>query len=111
MKENNKILYDYINGVLIAKNKRISFSYLENEVMKILVTNKENFVDRREITSKVYGKDWTLYCDSNISVLISRIRKKLDGILQIDNKFGFGYKLRKFEQVENIKQGEGIYEI
>lgn len=111
MKTDEKILYDYINGELITNSKRINFSNIENEIMKILIKNKDKFVSRRELTEKIYGVDWTLYNSGNITVFISRIRKKLEGILQIDNKIGFGYKLRKLEKAEYRQQGEEVYEI
>lgn len=108
----NKIIYDYMNGELIVKNKKISFSNIENEIMKILIINKDKFVDRKKLTELVYGVDWSLYCDSNISVFISRLRKKLRGVMFIDNKIGFGYKIRKNKIEDKYRgQGEEVYEI
>ena len=107
----NKIVYNYMNGELIAEDKKISFSRTENEIIRILVTNKGKFVDRKKLTEEIYGVDWTLYCDANISVFISRLRKKLKGIIFIDSKIGFGYKIRKNKIKGEELQQEETYEI
>lgn len=111
MQIEEKILYDYMNGELIYKNKNVKFSYNENEIMKILVENRDCFVDAKKITEVVYGKDWMLYCYSNIPTYIHRIRKKIKGIMQIDTRKGYGYKIRKITEEEHRRKGQMIYEI
>ena len=91
MPTEEKILYDYNSGELITKNKVIRFTYNENEIMRILIENKDCYVDTKTIIETVYGKDWRLYCNANIAVYIFRIRK--------------------ITEEEYRRKGQGIYEI
>lgn len=109
MRDEIKIKYDYNNGELITQNKRISFAYLENEVLNVLLMERDRFVSTREIEEKLYGPNNAVCFGSNISVYIHRIRKKLKGIMIIDNKKGYGYRIKKID--EQYKDGEGLYEL
>lgn len=81
-------MHDYERYIYVSNNKKIELTVLENEILHILVQNKEKVVTYETMSKNVYNVKY----DSSIKVailnLISRLRKK--GI-NIINKRGFGF--------------------
>ena len=98
-----KIIFDYTNGEISINNKIIRLTVIEDDIVKILIKNKNKYI-RKEIIIKQAG----LYEDYNLSLSICRLRKKLNGMLEIESRYGYGYRIKLDSE---DKQGEEVYEI
>lgn len=82
-------MHDYDNLRYITEEGRIiDLTYLENEILDILIENKEHYV-RNQTLCKL------LYIDNELSIraLIFRLRQKLMFEIEIKNKKSMGYKI------------------
>ena len=104
-KTTDKVIYSYNNGEVYTEDKIISLAYIENETMRFLVTNQGKFVNVKVISDAVYGPK--VDCCRNVRVSIHRIREKLKGIVRIENKRTFGYRIKgAVKQLDNKMKGE-----
>lgn len=88
-----KINYCYEEGKLITKNEIIYLTFIENEIIKLLVDNYNKHVRTEKICLTLY-KEQLDYCYTRtIATNIARVRKKLKGIVKINNRHGFGYNI------------------
>lgn len=95
MNEDKTIAYSYDEALIISKDKTIELSPIENKIIKTLIYNREEYTNRYELAKELYGEDGALYYEPTISVYVSRLRTKLKGIIEIHNRQGYGYKIRK----------------
>jgi len=94
---NNKIgsfYFDHHRLELMHNGKAVSLSQRETELLKLLIDNKNNLLDRKTALLKIWGDDNPFNARS-MDVYITRLRKYLlaDSSVQILNIRGFGYKL------------------
>lgn len=106
MNEDETIKYSYDDGLIISKDKTIKLSYRENEIMKILIHNRGEYTNRFELAKVLFGEDGALYYEPTISVYVSRLRTKLKGVIQIHNRQGHGYKIKKTNNTEEYSLNE-----
>lgn len=79
---------------LVHGNDKIKLSHKESELLKELILNKNELVDRKQVLIKLWGDD-TIFNARNMDVYITKLRKHLsqDPTLSILNVRGFGFKL------------------
>lgn len=86
--------FNYKGLSLTRDNITIGLSQRETELMKMLIDNKNNLLDRKVALLKIWGDDSPFNARS-MDVYITRLRKYLvdDPSVQILNIRGYGYKL------------------
>lgn len=79
---------------LVYGTDKIKLSHKESELLKELILNKNELVDRKQVLIKLWGDD-TIFNARNMDVYITKLRKHLsqDPTLSILNVRGFGFKL------------------
>lgn len=89
-----QLQFDYQRLELISNKIVISLSQREADLLQLLISNKNNLLDRKTALLKIWGDDNSFNARS-MDVYITRLRKYLvaDPSLQILNVRGFGYKL------------------
>lgn len=104
VKEMNEIamgqtVFNYTNYSLKVKNKKISLTQKEADILYYLTSNLNRVMRRDEILIKVWGRD-DYFLGRSLDVYISKIRKYLspDSKIQIENIHGIGFKLSISEQ-------------
>jgi two-component system response regulator TrcR len=94
---NNKVgnfYFDHHRLELMDNGKAVSLSQREADLLKLLIDNKNQLLDRKTALLKIWGDDNPFNARS-MDVYITRLRKYLlsDTTVQILNIRGFGYKL------------------
>lgn len=93
--------YQFFPATQLLKCDKESFNltYKESELLKELVKNKNNLMERKPVLIKLWGDD-SFFNARNMDVYIAKLRKRLmhDQTLSIVNIRGYGYKL--IEQVD-----------
>ena len=86
--------FDYDTLSLISGGMTTALSQREAELMKMLIDNKNNLLDRKTALLKIWGDDSPFNARS-MDVYITRLRKYFanDNSVQILNIRGYGYKL------------------
>ena len=86
--------FNYQGQSLMRNNVAVTLSQRETELMKMLIDNKNNLLDRKIALLKIWGDDSPFNARS-MDVYITRLRKHLvdDASVQIINSRGYGYKL------------------
>lgn len=86
--------FNYIKQKLVFKNKAISLTHRESELLYHLVKNQNEILERSYILKKIWGDD-DFFNARSMDVFISKLRKKLkqDPNIQIINIRSIGYKL------------------
>lgn len=86
--------FNYHRLELSTKEKSVSLSQREADLLNLLMENKNQLMDRKTALLKIWGDD-NLFNARNMDVYITRLRKYLsaDESVQILNVRGFGYKL------------------
>lgn len=89
-----KFIFDYARMVLQIDNDMKKLSSKEAELLYILLSNKNELVQRNTILEKVWGND-DYFSAKSMDVYISKIRKLLknDPHIEILNAYGIGFKL------------------
>ncbi|MEP6611134.1 MAG: response regulator transcription factor [Mucilaginibacter sp.] len=79
----------WVNGQLSAK-----LSHRENELLTLLIQNKNEVLDRKAVLLKLWGDD-NFFNTRTMDVFITKLRKHLhqDPAVEIINMRGVGYKL------------------
>lgn len=80
--------------ILTAENKTIKLSHRESSLLVLLVQNKNEITDRKQVLLELWGDDSFFHARS-MDVYVTRLRKILsvDDSISILNIRGFGYKL------------------
>jgi two-component system response regulator TrcR len=88
------LYFDHNRMELIDNGKTLNLSQREADLLKLLLDNKNNLLERKTALIKIWGEDNSFNARS-MDVYITRLRKYLmnDGSVQILNIRGFGYKL------------------
>ncbi len=87
------------NCVLSKGEKSVKLGFKEFEIMKLLMANPKNIIQKEEILTKVWGYDSDAE-DNNVEVYICFLRKKLSFLksnLTISTVRKVGYHLEKVE--------------
>jgi two-component system, OmpR family, response regulator TrcR len=86
--------FNYQALTLAKDNNSVSLSQRETELMKLLIDNKNELLDRETALLKIWGDDNPFNARS-MDVYITRLRKYLvnDPAVRIINIRGYGYKL------------------
>jgi two-component system response regulator TrcR len=86
--------FDHHRLELMDNGKAVSLSQREADLLKLLIDNKNQLLDRKTALLKIWGDDNPFNARS-MDVYITRLRKYLltDTTVQILNIRGFGYKL------------------
>lgn len=71
-----------------------SLTFMETELLVMLIENAGQIVDKSMILNKIWGRD-TFFNGRSLDVFITKLRKKLsaDSKIQIINSKGHGYKI------------------
>ena len=83
-------MHDDENFKYITSKKIIDLSKKENKLLKILIENKDRFVTKETLIREIFQIPVPY---RTLTVLISRLKKKLKGEIEIKNRPGFGYKI------------------
>ena len=83
-------MHDDENFKYITSKKIIDLSKKENKLLKILIENKDRFVTKETLIKEIFQMPVPY---RTLTVLISRLKKKLEGEIEIKNRPGFGYKI------------------
>ncbi len=86
--------FDATKQTLERNKNLIVLTHRENELLKMLILNKNEVLDRSIILTSIWGND-DFFSGRSMDVFISKLRKKLsnDESIQILNIRGFGYKI------------------
>lgn len=89
-----RFVFDYTRMILHDQDDIKKLSSKEAELLYILVTNKNELIQRNIILEKVWGND-DYFSAKSMDVYISKIRKLLrsDSRIEILNAYGIGFKL------------------
>lgn len=87
-------IFDFAKQTLIYNDKTITLTHRETSLLKLLIENKDQVIDRSTILKLIWGND-DFFNGRSMDVFITKLRKKLetDKSIQIINSRGFGYKL------------------
>lgn len=89
--ENDRLTIDIDKNVIMLDDVELSFSPAEYTIMQILIQNRGSTVSKEQI---LYDSDiFRDSSDGSLSVLLSRIRKKLGKDVEIKSIRGVGYRL------------------
>lgn len=89
-----KYKYNFNSQTIEINNIQEVLTHKFNQILKILVANKGQIVERKEILEKIWGSD-DYFSGRSMDVYITQLRKKLtqDPSIQIINIRGQGYKM------------------
>ncbi len=85
-------MYDEDNLVFIGKEKVIQLTLKENIILSLLIKNKGKIIKLEEICKLIY-KDIDFYSKNCARNKIYKLRKKLQGEVDIVTVKGIGYKI------------------
>lgn len=86
--------FDFSKQTISNSYELYNLTFMEAQLLLMLVENKNDIVDRSTILKKIWGSD-TFFNGRSLDVFITKIRKKLsnDPNIQIINSRGHGYKI------------------
>lgn len=88
-------MHDYENSKYYDKGQCIQLTKRENIILDLLVKNKKQITTYNEIMQVLYNRG--IYENHiNLIRIITRLRRKLKGLLNIYNKFEEGYCLYEY---------------
>lgn len=90
--EEENIYFDFNNMIFKINNIEIGLSKTEIKILKKLIVNKNNIVDRETLINEVWGIDRELVDTNALSVAINRLRAKIIYKDKIVNEYGIGYQ-------------------
>lgn len=87
-------LFRYPHAVLIQEGTSIALTSREAELLKLLLLNRNQVIERKTILLHIWGTD-DFFAGRSLDVFITRLRKYLhrDPAVRIINIRGIGYKL------------------
>jgi len=90
-KEQDRLRIDESRELILLDGQELILSPAEYVIMRILIKNRGSTVSKEQI---LYDSDIFRYgSDGSLSVLLSRLRKKLDDDIEIKTIRGIGYRL------------------
>ena len=89
-------MHDFENRRYADKGKIVLLSKQENIILALLIENKKNITSYKEISMAIYKQKLQGRNYENITRLLSRLRQKLKGLLNIYNKYKEGYCLYEY---------------
>lgn len=95
-------IYRCKNGEIITEINTIQLTPLENKVFNILLKNKGFCISVDEMLNEIDDGIYT--SEVSIRRCICSINEKLVGILKVENKRGFGYKIKEINNKIGGKQ-------
>ncbi len=89
-----KFRFVYPSGILSSPNSKRALSSREADMLHLLVQNKNNIIERKELLMQLWGND-DYFSGRSLDVFISKLRNylKADSSLAIINVRGKGYRL------------------
>ena len=88
-------MHDYENSKYYDKGQCIQLTKRENIILDLLVKNKKQITTYNEIMQVLYNRG--IYENHiNLIRIITRLRRKLKGLLNIYNKYEEGYCLYEY---------------
>lgn len=81
-------MLDEKNCRFITANRTIELTRMETHLLGILIKNRGKVVFHKDLEEELYGMQGIR---GGISTRISKLRKKLEGVLEIKTKIGLGY--------------------
>lgn len=86
-------MHDFENRRYFDKRKIVLLTKRENIILALLIENKMNITSCKEISIAIYNQKLQGRNYKNIVSIVSRLRQKLKGLLNIYNKYKEGYCL------------------
>ena len=92
--EIGKYLFNYDQSYLQLNEKKIRLTSRESDLLKMLLINRSQILERRTILNHLWGNN-DFFSGRSLDVFITKLRKyfKADSSIQIANIRGIGYKL------------------
>jgi DNA-binding response OmpR family regulator len=92
--EIGKYLFNYDQSYLQLNEKKIKLTSRESDLLKMLLINRSQILERRTILNHLWAND-DFFSGRSLDVFITKLRKyfKADSSIQIANIRGIGYKL------------------
>lgn len=89
-----KLTFDPVRMILQNGHGAVNLSHRENELLRLLISNKGEQVERKEILMQLWGDDH-FFNSRNLDVYITKLRKylKMDPEVQLLTLKGVGYQL------------------
>ena len=89
-----RITFNYLNRFVKCNGETKGLNIKEAELLRMLIENKNNIVQRRTLLIKIWGND-DYFLSRSMDVYITRLRKilRIDPFLEIQNIYGTGFKL------------------
>lgn len=86
--------FDFKKQTLTQKGKEETLTFRESEVLKMLVLNPNELIDKSTMLNSIWGND-DFYNARSLDVFITKLRKKIseDESIKIVNVRGYGYKI------------------
>jgi DNA-binding response OmpR family regulator len=86
--------FNFIMRTLELDGRKEKLSHIDCELLKLLYASRGKFMSKETILKAIWGHN-DLLSSKRLSVYLARIRKLLqrDASIQIENVYGFGYKL------------------
>jgi DNA-binding winged helix-turn-helix (wHTH) protein len=91
----NKFSFMEESGILKINNQEIELFEKEGKLLKILLNNQNQTVNRELLINEIWEKEGVIVVTRSLDVLVSKLRKKLETEpnMKIVNVHGKGYKL------------------
>lgn len=92
--------FDFETMNYTCKGQAVFLSNAEQKLLKVLVSNRGQIVQKEKIIEFVWGIDGDYVEENALAVVIKRLRKKLEmdsGSKNIKSIYGIGYKWENFE--------------
>lgn len=92
--EIGKFIFNYDQSYLQLNGKKVRLTARESDLLKILLLNRNQVLERKTILEHLWGSD-DFFSGRSMDVFITKLRKyfKADPSVQIANIRGIGYKL------------------
>jgi DNA-binding response OmpR family regulator len=86
--------FDFAKQTLIREDELHNLTFMEAQLLLMLLENRDEIVNRSNILVKIWGSD-TFFNGRSLDVFITKLRRKLssDPNIKIINSRGHGYKL------------------
>ena len=87
-------MYDENLREYIGRNGVIELTKNESMILKLLIENKGHIITYKELIKEIYRCEADRYLITNISCMVSRLRKKMKDEFTIWNRNGWGYFIK-----------------
>ena len=86
---------------VLLKNEEILLTAKEYKLLEYFMRNMGQVLTKENILEHIWGIDGQYVVDNNVSVLVNRLRKKIELEKEngyIENVFGLGYRMEQMEE-------------